>query len=227
MRMPLAHVLLASPQDYIQVNVGSMELRANPNITQIVEVVEEHDKRSRLFAVLRTIPVGDRTIIFCETKKGSDDLCRQMRMNGIPALAIHGDKQQSERDWVRCRISALLRFALFATALLQLRFCKCALVRFPRAVYVTVQVLNEFRTGKSPIMIATDVASRGLDVNDIKYVINYDFPKEAEDYVHRIGRTGRKTNEGYGKGTAIRYSAIVVAVSERANHWRPGQPSLR
>ena len=90
-----------------------------------------------------------------------------------------------------------------------------------------VQVLNEFRTGKSPIMIATDVASRGLDVNDIKYVINYDFPKEAEDYVHRIGRTGRKTNEGYGKGTAIRYSAIVVAVSERANHWRPGQPSLR
>ena len=72
------------------------------------------------------------------------------------------------------------------------------------------QVLNEFRTGKSPIMIATDVASRGLDVNDIKYVINYDFPKEAEDYVHRIGRTGRKTTEGYNSGTAIRYSTIPL-----------------
>ena len=90
-------------QDYIQVNVGSMELRCNPNITQVIEVLEEQDKRSRLFSVLRTIPVGDRTIIFCETKKGSDDLCRQMRMNGIPALAIHGDKQQSERDWVRTK----------------------------------------------------------------------------------------------------------------------------
>jgi superfamily II DNA/RNA helicase len=53
-------------------------------------------------------------------------------------------------------------------------------------------------------MIATDVAARGLDVNDVKYVINYDFPKEIEDYVHRIGRTGRKTKEGYASGTAIR-----------------------
>jgi superfamily II DNA/RNA helicase len=66
------------------------------------------------------------------------------------------------------------------------------------------QVLQEFRNGKSPIMIATDVAARGLDVNDVKYVINYDFPKEIEDYVHRIGRTGRKTKEGYASGTAIR-----------------------
>merc|ERR1712129_588494 len=52
-------------------------------------------------------------------------------------------------------------------------------------------VLNEFKEGKSPILIATDVASRGLDVKDIKYVINYDFPSQIEDYVHRVGRTGR------------------------------------
>ncbi len=77
-------------------------------------------------------------------------------------------------------------------------------VRFVVAIS-RLQVLAEFKSGKSPIMIATDVASRGLDVNDIKYVINYDFPKEAEDYVHRIGRTGRKTSEGYNAGTAIRY----------------------
>jgi ATP-dependent RNA helicase DDX5/DBP2 len=49
------------------------------------------------------------------------------------------------------------------------------------------------------------VASRGLDVKDIKVVINYDFPKEIEDYVHRIGRTGRKTLEGYNEGTAISF----------------------
>ena len=54
-----------------------------------------------------------------------------------------------------------------------------------------MEVFKEFKTGKSPIMIATDVAARGLDVKDIRYVINYDFPNQIEDYVHRIGRTGR------------------------------------
>jgi ATP-dependent RNA helicase DDX5/DBP2 len=57
-------------------------------------------------------------------------------------------------------------------------------------------VLAEFKNGKSPVMIATDVASRGLDVKDIKLVINYDFPNQIEDYVHRIGRTGRAGARG-------------------------------
>jgi len=54
-------------------------------------------------------------------------------------------------------------------------------------------VLNEFKSGKNPILIATDVAARGLDVKDIKCVINFDFPNQIEDYVHRIGRTGTGT----------------------------------
>lgn len=52
-------------------------------------------------------------------------------------------------------------------------------------------VLTEFRTGKSSILVATDVAARGLDVEDVKFVINFDYPNSSEDYVHRIGRTGR------------------------------------
>ncbi|KAL0916487.1 hypothetical protein M5K25_014007 [Dendrobium thyrsiflorum] len=52
-------------------------------------------------------------------------------------------------------------------------------------------VLNQFRTGRFPILVATDVAARGLDIKDIRVVINYDFPNGIEDYVHRIGRTGR------------------------------------
>ena len=52
-------------------------------------------------------------------------------------------------------------------------------------------VLHEFKTGKVNILVATDVASRGLDVKDVKIVINYDFPRALEDYIHRIGRTGR------------------------------------
>ncbi|XP_013614031.1 PREDICTED: DEAD-box ATP-dependent RNA helicase 14-like [Brassica oleracea var. oleracea] len=52
-------------------------------------------------------------------------------------------------------------------------------------------VLNQFRSGRTPVLVATDVAARGLDVKDIMAVINYDFPIGVEDYVHRIGRTGR------------------------------------
>lgn len=49
-------------------------------------------------------------------------------------------------------------------------------------------VLSEFRTGKSSILVATDVAARGLDVEDVKYVVNYDYPNSSEDYIHRIGK---------------------------------------
>ena len=57
-------------------------------------------------------------------------------------------------------------------------------------------VLAQFKAGKERILVATDVASRGLDVKDVKFVINYDFPRQIEDYVHRIGRTGRGGNTG-------------------------------
>ncbi|XP_015111293.1 ATP-dependent RNA helicase dbp2 [Diachasma alloeum] len=57
-------------------------------------------------------------------------------------------------------------------------------------------VLQEFRSGRTPILVATDVAARGLDVDDVKYVINFDFPSSSEDYIHRIGRTGRRRQTG-------------------------------
>lgn len=64
--------------------------------------------------------------------------------------ALHGDKRQSERDYV----------------------------------------MNSFKKGETSVLVATDVASRGLDIKDIEFVINFDMPKIIEDYVHRIGRTG-------------------------------------
>jgi len=57
-------------------------------------------------------------------------------------------------------------------------------------------ILSAFKSGSCRILIATDVASRGLDVKDISHVVNYDFPKQVEDYVHRIGRTARGGAEG-------------------------------
>merc|ERR1712196_279531 len=53
------------------------------------------------------------------------------------------------------------------------------------------RALADFKSGRTCILIATDVASRGLDVKDIGFVVNYDFPNQIEDYIHRIGRTGR------------------------------------
>jgi len=61
------------------------------------------------------------------------------------------------------------------------------------------KAMINFRSGESPMMVATNVAGRGLDIKDITYVINYDPPEDGQDYVHRIGRTGRAGR----KGTAV------------------------
>lgn len=58
------------------------------------------------------------------------------------------------------------------------------------------EALRDFKSGKMPILVATGVASRGLDIKEVKHVVNYDLPKEIEEYVHRIGRTGRLGNTG-------------------------------
>jgi len=57
--------------------------------------------------------------------------------------------------------------------------------------YERDQIIKDFKSGTNYILVATDVASRGLDVKDVQVVINYDLPQQIEDYVHRIGRTGR------------------------------------
>merc|ERR1719293_602891 len=135
----------------IPITVADAVMTASTTIRQYVEVVDAGEKRNRLRRLLEKVMDGSKILIFASTKRDGDELTREMRMDGWPALCMHGDKKQEERDWV----------------------------------------LKEFKEGKSPILVATDVASRGLDVKDIKYVINYDLPTQIEDYVHRVGRTGR------------------------------------
>eukprot|EP01103_Thecamoeba_quadrilineata_P011585 TRINITY_DN2794_c0_g1_i1.p1 TRINITY_DN2794_c0_g1~~TRINITY_DN2794_c0_g1_i1.p1 ORF type:complete len:515 (-),score=68.69 TRINITY_DN2794_c0_g1_i1:7-1551(-) len=113
--------------DPCQTNIGSLDLTANINIRQIIHICQDTEKQPKLLKCLEEIMDGGKILIFCETKRGADYLTRQLRLEGWPALAIHGDKSQQERDWV----------------------------------------LNEFKTGKSPIMIATDVAARGLGILQI------------------------------------------------------------
>lgn len=73
-------------------------------------------------------------------------------------------------------------------------------------------VLNEFRTGNSPVMVATDVAARGIDISDIKFVVNYDYPSSVEDYIHRIGRTARAN----GTGTSYTFFTQTNAKNAKA-----------
>lgn len=65
------------------------------------------------------------------------------------------------------------------------------------------EAVADFKSGKYRIIVATDVMGRGIDVDDVAYVVNYDVPKEAPDYVHRIGRTGRRGQTGHAYTFAI------------------------
>lgn len=174
-------------KDYIQINIGTINIHANHNILQIVDVCQEFEKEKKLVKLLEEI-MGEKenkTIIFCETKRKTDDITRQLRRDGWPAMCIHGDKSQPEREWV----------------------------------------LKEFRSGKSPILIATDVASRGLDIPDINFVVNFDYPNSGEDYIHRIGRTARaeRTGTAYTFFTAAngKNAAELVSVMEEAGQVVP------
>ena len=67
----------------------------------------------------------------------------------------------------------------------------CATLHANRSQNQRLRALSEFKSGAVRVLVATDIASRGIDVDGISHVVNYDFPMHAEDYVHRIGRTGR------------------------------------
>ncbi len=96
------------------------------------------------------------TIVFCRTRKETDELAEALRLRGYGAEPLHGDMAQPERD----------------------------------------RVLRRFREGQADLLVATDVAARGLDIETVTHVVNYDIPWDVEQYIHRIGRTGRAGREG-------------------------------
>ena len=77
-----------------------------------------------------------------------------------------------------------------------------------------VKILERFRSGEQKIVIATDVAARGIHVDDVSIVINYDLPERAEDYVHRVGRTGRAGKKGKSISFVCEYGAYSLGVIE-------------
>jgi ATP-dependent RNA helicase RhlE len=77
------------------------------------------------------------------------------------------------------------------------------------------RALENFKSGKISVLIATDIAARGLDIDQLPHVINFDLPAQAEDYVHRIGRTGRAGTSGEAISLVDAEEAYLLAAVEK------------
>lgn len=85
-----------------------------------------------------------------------------------------------------------------------------------------IKILEAFTNGTLDILVATDVAARGLHIPDVTHVFNFDLPDDAEDYVHRIGRTGRAGKSGHSISLACEdYAFNLPAIEEYINHSIP------
>ena len=124
-------------------------------IVQNVTFVDQSEKGFLLTLTLKREPI-ERALVFSRTKHGCDKIVRLLNASGVPAVAIHGNKSQPQRE----------------------------------------RSLADFKSGRVKVLIATDIAARGIDVTGVSHVINYDLPNVPEQYVHRIGRTARNGADG-------------------------------
>ncbi|MDO5416941.1 MAG: DEAD/DEAH box helicase [Lachnospiraceae bacterium] len=150
----IADIAKKFQKDPVMVRVVKKELTV-PKVTQYYYEVKPKNK-VEVLCRLMDLYSPKLSVVFCNTKKGVDELVQALQGRGYFAEGLHGDLKQEQRD----------------------------------------RVMNGFRNGRTEILVATDVAARGIDVDDVEAVFNYDIPQDDEYYVHRIGRTGRAGREG-------------------------------
>ncbi|WP_092559994.1 DEAD/DEAH box helicase [Anaeromicropila populeti] len=154
MPKPIMEIAKAYQKDSEIIKVVKKELTV-PKIEQYYYEVKRKNKNEVLSRLL-DIYAPKLSLVFCNTKKGVDELVEDLKGRGYFAEGLHGDMKQQQRD----------------------------------------RVMKHFRSGQADILVATDVAARGIDVDDVEAVFNYDLPQDDEYYVHRIGRTGRAGRNG-------------------------------
>jgi ATP-dependent RNA helicase DDX41 len=172
----------------ILVNVGRAGA-ANLDVLQVVEYVKQEAKMVYLLECLQKTPPP--VIIFSENKNEVDgkytalysgiivahipplDIQEYLLLKGVEAVAIHGSKS----IMIPC-----------------LTFCLPDIA--PIGQEERQYAIKSFKSGAKDVMVASGIASKGLDFNDIQHVIIFSMPKEIEDYVHQIGRTGRSGKTG-------------------------------
>ena len=149
--LDLSRQILVNPEK-VAVNAVSS---AADTIQQYLYTTNKNNKKELLLHILKDSKL-DQVLLFSRTKHGADKIVRNLKKKNINCAAIHGDRNQNQRQ----------------------------------------RALKDFKEGKIRVLVATDIAARGIDINKLRYVINYDIPNEAETYVHRIGRCGRAGEEG-------------------------------
>jgi ATP-dependent RNA helicase RhlE len=142
----LVHDFLTDP---VTVSVRTTE--TSDHVEQ--DIIEARDKTHKIELLTDLLAQDgyEKVLVFGETKFGVQRLSDHLSNSGHPSVAIHGNKNQSQRQ----------------------------------------RALKQFKDEKVKVMVATDVAARGLDIPNVTHVINFDTPQTYSDYVHRIGRTGR------------------------------------
>lgn len=138
------------------VTISVVKNQTNDHIEQDVIHASDKLQKIEILTELLNQPEFKKVIIFGETKFGVQRLADSLSKSNLPAVAIHGNKSQAQRE----------------------------------------RALSSFKRDQVNILVATDVAARGIDIQDVSHVINFDPPKQYEDYVHRIGRTGRAGKAG-------------------------------
>lgn len=166
----LAYRLMADP---VEVQASPANSTAD-NVQQMIYPVDKK-RKSELLAYLIGSRNWQQVLVFTKTKQGSDALVNELKLDGIKAASINGDKSQGARQ----------------------------------------KALDDFKSGKVRALIATDVAARGLDIAQLEQVVNYDMPYKAEDYVHRIGRTGRAGQSGLAVSFMSRDEEYLLEAVER------------
>ncbi|MBV1879554.1 MAG: DEAD/DEAH box helicase, partial [Pseudomonadales bacterium] len=140
--------------DPVEIDVAPKNTTAD-SIEQLIHPVDKQQKSALLSHLIKTNN-WTQVLVFSRTKHGANKLVKQLYANGIAAVAIHGNKSQSQRT----------------------------------------KALADFKSCEATILVATDIAARGLDIAQLPQVVNFDLPNVPEDYVHRIGRTGRAGSSG-------------------------------
>lgn len=224
------HVIIATPgrlidhleQRTLQLNTVSclvldeadrmMDMGFLPQIKKVLEKVPE-DRQTLLFSA--TMPAEMRNIIKTYLR---DPLTVEVARAGKPGENIEQRLYMIEQDH-KIRLLDFYLTSEQGSALVFTRtkhgaskLCKrlnqmgyrSDELHSNRTQNQRTRVMEAFRRGNCRVLVATDIAARGLDVNDIKLVVNYDLPDQAEDYIHRIGRTGRAGKKGIAVSFATR-----------------------
>lgn len=146
----IARSLMKDPAE-----ISVMTAEDQPEITQIFHEVAFNQKPAALAALLLHHR-PESSVVFCNTRRDTEDVAGVLQQFGIEAMALHGDMEQRDRD----------------------------------------EILLRFVNGSCNVLLASDVAARGLDIKDLGAVINFELPTDLDTYVHRIGRTGRAGRSG-------------------------------